>query len=835
MIRFGAPLVFVLLPAVVALLVLGRARLRELVLPALVALALIAALAEPELREEERAKNVLVLLDCSPSVLAASADHEVEGALASLRAANVRGRFGVVAFASRATVLSSLSDESVPVTALPGRGELGTRTDLASAVELALAALPEGTANQIVLASDGRVTDGLTDAVVAALAARVPVSTMPLGRAVADDIAVASLEVPARLEVGRPFQVAVGVEALSAGDAVLALYRDRELVSSHPVTLNKGMSRFQMVETLAAAGAYTYRVVLRRPGDPIAENDSLAVFAEVGASTPLLMVSSEGTGALAALLATSDKTFDVSPSVPPLEELVGYRTVLVTGLPFGELRADEIETLRSFVADLGGGLLVAEGEAELRGFRGGGIEDLLPVSYTVLQPAERASLAVIYVLDRSGSMQGLVGDVEKIDILREMTLASIGSLQPDALVGVIAFDRDLEWVHRVAPAGTGLAIHEGLEMLHASGGTDIYYPIVAALDALDPVEARVKHILLVSDGRTVDEVRDWEGLVARLEAEVDVHLSTIAVGYDPNRPLLDRLAAAGHGSVYVASDFAALPQISMKATQSLLRSRFVTEETPVSGPWARGELAAIPAVSGYALTHPRPTAEVLLFSAEDPLFARWRLGLGRVGVLNTDLAGIWSEGWLSWSRAPLLLETVLDSVEAETWVPHGLRLSAEVKGAEVRVRVEGREADGTFANFLDLEAAAFPGGTVVPLEQTNVGLYEGEFSAPAEGGYALRVVDRTRDRVVVLPFSVPYAEEYRRTGADEATLRAIAEATGGRFLEDGALPELSVGSGTPSYRPIHAHVLLVSLVFFLLELGRRKLPRRGGRPPLPAG
>jgi hypothetical protein len=114
-----------------------------------------------------------------------------------------------------------------------------------------------------------------------------------------------------------------------------------------------------------------------------------------------------------------------------------------------------------------------------------------------------------------------------------------------------------------------------------------------------------------------------------------------------------------------------------------------------------------------------------------------------------------------------------------------------------------------------------------------VGLYEAILPALAEGGYALRVVDRTRERVAILPFSVPYPEEYRQTGVDEATLRAIARATGGRLLTSEALPEPSAASASLSFVPIHSQVLLGSLSFFLLELVRRKLPRRTASPPAP--
>ena len=827
MIRFGMPLFLLFLPLLGVLLVLGRRRLREILLPCLAVLLLLLAIAAPQVRREERAENVYVLLDRSPSVAAATAEGEVEDALSALRTANPGQHFGTIAFASRATVVEPLSEEPRPGLALSPT-TFGRRTDLARAVALALAALPEGGANQIVLASDGRITDGLLEAVSAARAAGVPISALPLGRAVERDAALARLEAPARVELGRPFQVVASVESSAAGEAILALYRDGDLLSSTPVALERGLTRFQIPDTLTAAGAHAYRAVVKRAGDPVPENDALGAFVETEDQPSLLVVSPESASPFVELLSAAGKAYGTSPVVPALEDLADYRQVLLTGLPLGSLAPRDIETLRTFVEDLGGGLLVAEGEEELRGFRGGGIEDLLPTTYTLPQRAEQASLAVVYLLDRSASMRGHAEGAVKIDVVKEAAAASVSLLDPDSLAGVIAFDRNFRWLRPLAPVADGREIYEALRGVEASGGTDIYYPTVEALDALAQVSARVKHILVLSDGKTVDEVRDWDGLFARMQQETDVHLSAIAIGPQPNLPLLNRLAEAGRGTVYPAANFSTLPQVAMAATQRLSRSRFVTGETPIVGPLAEGELADLPALQGYALTYPRPTTEILLWAGKDPILARWRVGLGRVGVLNTDLAGAWSAPWLSWSRAPLLLEAILGTVEAETAVAQGLAPSVEVGEEGVHVRVEAREPDGAFADFLDLEAVLLPGGAAAPLEQTSVGLYEATFPTLPEGGYALRTIDHTRGRVALVPFSVPYPAEYRRTGVDETTLRAIARATGGRLLVDEVLPEPRAAGADLSYVPVHRQVLLASLALFLLELVRRKLPRRRG-------
>lgn len=830
MIRFATPFALVGLPLLGFLIFAGRRHLRGILLPALAASALILALAGPELRRGLPRENVIVLLDRSPSVSVTVLEREVQDALASLRAANPDRRFWVVAFASRAVISDPFSGGSSSLVRLPEAASLGARTDVAAAVRLALAALPAGDANQLVLASDGHITNGLLEAVGAARAASVPISTLPLGRLAATDASLTRLEVPARVQVAQPFQIVVGVESSSPGEGTLFLYRDGELVSSTPVSLKSGLSRFRIVDALTGDGVHTYRAVIKRLDDPIPQNDSLSAFVGTEAPPPLLIVSPEVSDSLAAVLGRTGRPYKLSPVVPPLEELSHYREILITGIPLSGLSADDIEALRSFVADLGGGLLVAEGEAELRGVRGGGIEDLLPVSYTLPQRADQASLAVVYLLDRSASMLGHAEGAVKMDVLKEAAAACVGLLDPQALAGIIAFDREFRWLRRVAPVLDGREIYESLRTLEASGGTDIYYPTVAALDALEQVSARIKHILLLSDGKTVDEARDWNGLFARLEAQSDVRLSAIAVGPQPNLSLLERLAAAGRGVLYVAADFSLLPKVSMEATQRLSESRFVTEETRVSGALANGDLAEIPPLQGRAVTYSRPTAEVLLAAGPDPILARWRLGLGRAGVLNADLAGIWSRDWLAWSRAPLLLEAVLGCVEAETWVDQGLRPSVEVGESGIRLSVEARESDGSFADFLRLEAVLLPGGAVTPLDQASAGRYETTLPALAEGGYALQVVDQTRDRVALLPFSVPYPDEYRHTGVDAATLRTIAQATGGRFLEgDPVLPE-SPATRSQSYVPAHRQVLLLALALFLLELVRRKLPRRLPKP-----
>jgi hypothetical protein len=827
MIRFLHPLLLIALAILPVLFFLVRRRRRGLAWRLLTVAFVLVALAGPQVGRRRPAESVVFLIDRSPSVAATTTPQAVSDQVEAIVSANPDRRFGAIAFAKRAVVTDLVG---APHLALTTEVPLGEATDLDAAVVLALASLPERGTEQFVLVSDGRITDGLTEALAEVERAGIPVSTLPLGEVAEDDAALVSLVLPPEVEVGRPFSLEMTVLAHQEGEATIALYREEDLIALREISLHSGLNRIPFTNTLIDVGLYTYRALVKRPSDPIPENDALSAMVQTVERPQLLVVSKGEESPLEALLRATGKPFSITRTLPDLEGLAGYREVLLAGVPLAELPSQAVETLRTFVGDLGGGLVVVEGEEALRGFAGGGIERILPISYTLPQEGREASLCLVYLLDRSASMRGHAEGAAKIDILKEAVAASVNLLDEETLVGVIAFDRHYEWLVPIQPLGDGSILYEGLRSLEATGGTDLYYPIVDAVDAIEPVEARVKHILLFSDGKTVDEYRDFPSLFARLEEQEAITVSAIGIGNTPNLPLLGALVSAGHGTLYTVSDFSALPQISVQVTQRLSRNRFITGESFVSGPLATGELAELPPLSGYALTYPKPTAETLLWVGEDPILARWRLGLGRVAVLNTELAGKWSGEWLSWEKGGLLLDAILTTAEPVSGVSFDLHPSVEVSDDGIDVLVDARDLQGKFANFLDLEATLLPTGGTQAMEQVGPGLYRTSFPAKEEGGYALRINDRTRDQQVIIPICIPYPAEYRKTGIDEETLQEIARATGGHFLTDEILPSPAPGGEAVTYVDVHSHLLLAALALFLVELAVRKLPRRRQRP-----
>ncbi|MGB2983963.1 MAG: vWA domain-containing protein, partial [Candidatus Bipolaricaulia bacterium] len=506
------------------------------------------------------------------------------------------------------------------------------------AVQLALTILSPGSGGQIVLASDGRFTDDADEAVALADIAGVPISVLPIGEPIDTDVVLSSITAPREVSLDRPFTVSVAIESSLAATAQLAIYREGSLIGLSNVPLEQGLNRFSFADTVSDPGLYTYQAVARSEDDPVSENDTLLVSVRSTTQPDVLLVEGGDGSAIPDLLDAISLRYVIVESVPDLATLSSYNQLILSEVPLGDLTDGQATSIDRFVRNLGGGMLVVQGEASVRGFTTTKVEHLLPISSITPETEQEASLALVYVLDRSSSMSALVNAKAKIRILRDAVAASAVLLPGRALVGVIGFDTDHDWLIPISPVGDATTVYGMLRKLRAYGGTDLFYPLVDALDALRGVEARSKHILLISDGKTSNEPRDYPGLLSQLEETEDVTLSVIALGDDPRLGLLSSLVESGRGSLYHVSDFSRLPAVTLQVTQRLSRSRFVLEETQVGGPLVR--LLADdppPTIDGYVLTYPRATSQTLLTAGVDPLAATWRVGLGSVTVLNTDL------------------------------------------------------------------------------------------------------------------------------------------------------------------------------------------------------
>jgi len=821
MIYFAHPLSLLAIPAIGLILWFAFPRHRRQHMLRFAAVAVvIVALAEPEITMQDSQEYVVFLVDRSASVRRTTDLIDVERQMQTIMAEHPEWRFGVVEFAESASAVTAMGQ---PFSGLPSERRSDDGSHFDKAVDVGLTMMPANGANRLILVSDGQFHETTVAGVTAAQLAGVPVSVIPVGTEQSNDVRMSDLIAPSEVPAGQPFELGIEISAQTNTPATLAIYRDEDLLFYDAISLAMGATTYGVHDTLASRGFSEYTAVIKRDHDVFPENDARSALVQTTDRPSVLLVDPANTSGVASLLDSIGIAHTTAAAIPELAVLSTYRQLIICGLPLSDLTGSNATSIEQFVQNLGGGLLVIQGENEVRGFSRGSIDELLPISYSTPEKERDPSLAIVYLLDRSRSMRELVELKAKIRILREATAASVFLLPADTLVGLVGFSDTHRWIYPIQPVGNAAEVYAALQSLRAWGGTSLFTPLTDAVDVLISTEARVKHLLILSDGKTTDTTSDYPSLMARIAEQEDLTLSVIALGNDPNLPLLNELANAGGGILLHVVDYLTLPQATMDIAQRLGNSRFVTGMIEVSGALATNpEYSTVPPLSGYVLTYPRAASSILLTAGEDPIAATWRAGLGSVTILNTDLSGAWSEEWLIWPQLSILFEDLLRTTEPLVATSDGLLPSISLGQETAEFLVDARTPTGEFANFLEIEATLLPEEISLQLIQVAPGVYRARFPVSEEGGYAINVVDQSAGRSARYSFSVPYASEYQTIGLNEGELQRIAEATGGAILPEGSLEDAVRRVTAASPKPLFPIFLLLALVLFLADLGFRK-------------
>src|SRR5207248_6892347 len=183
-----------------------------------------------------------------------------------------------------------------------------------------------------------------------------------------------------------------------------------------------------------------------------------------------------------------------------------------------------------------------------------------------------------------------------------------------------------------------------------------YLPDLAnAETVLLKTDAKIKHVILLGDGYTFEDSQTTAQLLKMANEHITV--STVATNAEDYQQLglMQQIATLGKGRFYRADDPSAIPQILLKETQQATRRAVINEPfVPAivgNNPILTG-LGALPQLTGYVATTPKPTGQMVLIShKDDPVLAVWQYGLGRVVAWTSDALGLWTANWLQWNAA----------------------------------------------------------------------------------------------------------------------------------------------------------------------------------------
>jgi Mg-chelatase subunit ChlD len=656
----------------------------------------------------------------------------------------------------------------------------------------------------------------------------------------AKDVSIRGVEAPSHTRIDEPLDARVTIDSVTETEGVLRIWLDERPAGEQRISLNPGANVLTVTPRLRSTGFHTIRAEISADGDARAENNGGAVTTVTkDAGRALVLEERAGEGRnIAATLSESGIAVEVKPvtAIPTSpDDLRSFDSIILTNVPTTTLSLDQQRTLQIFVRDMGRGLLVAGGPRAFArgGYEGSVLEEMLPVSSTPPARRRQGNVALVLVIDKSGSMDLFRSDVSKISMAREAAIQATDLLQSDDYLGVVAFDSRMQWVVPTTRLRTPDDLKQAqarISTIQADGGTNIYPALEAAYDSIAGVDARLKHVVLLTDGQSFSA--DYAGLIQRMRPR-EITLSTVAVGADADTKLLTQIAGLGEGRYYFTERSAEIPRIASKEANILTRNATVEGTIQVltgeASPILRGIAPEFPPLNGYIGTTPRYRAVTALGTDRgDPLLAHWQYGLGRVVAWTSDTRGLWSGPWLAAPEAERVWAQAVRWSMPEPQAPE-LRVSTTVDGSTVTIRAESVRSNGTFADLLETRATVVtPAGDAVEarLPQSAPGTYELRTEAPGPGAYRVLISQYEQGKVAreeMGGFVIIPAPETRGLGINTPLLDQITARTGGRALSSPSDVLSLTRARTNQTVHVWPWLLAISLVLFPLDVAIRRL------------
>ena len=661
--------------------------------------------------------------------------------------------YGIVTFGKDALVEQFLSSEQhyAGLMTVPE----SSATNFEEAVSRALTLIPGGYNGRIVVLTDGKETSGDIQRMAQALSASgAEFLTLLYEDEEKADAYIDNVTLPANLHPGDKYSVTVLVESNYETDAVLEIYNGSRIAASNQVHLNKGSNRFvftQQVSDDAGSNAMEIlRAQVRAVGDTCRENDVYNAYSVVEAAPRVLVISGKNTGVsgFASVLNAAGCDYStVSALNAPdnIDAMLQYKSIILVDTYIDDLPTGFLNHLETYVKDYGCGFICCGGEDSfaLGGYRDTVLETVLPVDMHLRSVDEKPSMAMVMVIDRSGSMTGSVGGsgASNLDIAIRAATVAVDNLEDSDYVGVLTFDDRYSWQVELTKVDDRAGIKEEIEKIDDGGGTTIKPALQEAFRALVQSEASVKHVVLLTDG--MGETTDFRDIVEAYTS-AGITLSTVAVGDGSDTQLLERLANNCSGRYYYSDISSDIPKIF--AQEVFLGGDSYIQNGEFGLSVRRGhELTANlftegwPILYGYVSATPKTASSSIISSAEkdDPILTVWQYGLGRTVAWNSDVTGEWSGAFVGREDYVQLWKRIVDYSTGNANMGED-RVDVVTVGEETRVVYQ----TGNYSSDTEILATVIdPEGNAqdVKLYATSPGTYETSIPTNRTGLYHFNI------------------------------------------------------------------------------------------------
>lgn len=823
----------------------GGARKRQsfaLVIRIMLLISLIMGLVQLSINQDNEQLAVLFLLDVSDSMSPAQQANAIDYIQDQIENKPSDDLAGVIVFGRNPLVEASLSKTPLfyEVHSVPLTGQ----TNIPAAIQLAQAIFPAESAKRIVLLSDGKNTQGdIVEAIEFSKALDIEVVPVEMPTNISAEALLLDVTSPARLQEGEKFDLTFTISSTETMTATIRIIADSAVIYEQSQPIDTGEHTYAIPLEANRTGIIDFNVQVIPEKDTFVQNNQKSSITMVSGPAKVLVVAiPEGTAQANGNMRPDEFTpllnafknanilFDqIFPNQLPVEPalLAEYNAVVLVNIPARELLNAQMDTLQSYVRDLGGGVIAIGGPTSygIGGYYRTPLEEMLPVEMLIKDDLRRASVTIVFVIDRSGSMADTSSGTSKLELAKEAAIRSIGLLLPFDKVGVVIFDENASWVVPIQEVSDGGSITEAIGTIRSGGGTDILAGIQAVNNLLPQDNAQAKHVILLTDGGA--DPTGIPELVEKLHDENGITLTSIGVGLDA-APFLINLAEIGGGRYHYVVNPETIPSIFTEETMLAARSYLIEEpffpSLQSNSPILSG-INEVPQLQGYVGTSPKATATTILVSdLGDPILASWQYGLGKAVAFTSDATGRWGRDWLAWDGFNSFWGQAISYVSANLESP-SIDYQIIEQDGKYSLLVTNQQGSGIDLNGYELTATIIsPSGETqqVMLEQTGSNRFEVPLGIETPGNYTFGVsgIDKTNGTQFVETFgwAQSYSPEYIPQNNLIPRILQITEPTVNR---DNIFKHTI--SATASYKPIWQPLLAAAAILLIFDIAIRRL------------
>ena len=808
-------------------------------------LTMILAVSQPRINLEKKGGVIVVVADRSMSMPPGFKEKEKEIIGILEKEKGTRDRVAVVGFAEDIYLEKMPDPESF--------GDFigsynGTASKLAEAVQTAKALIPKDRFGKLLILSDGRWTGLNPGDLKNEGFSKTPIDYRLVQRSPKNDLAVMDIELPDSVEPGESFMFPVELHVPAMAEISYKLSRNKIPIATGKIKLEPGRRFLYFTDRLTIPGNNKYEVeVSSSEEDLFPENNKAVGIVNVAGKGSVLFAGNPNSRLkdLAVKGGLKFIPFENAGIEWNIEGLSRFSAVILENYPANKIGFAGQEALKSFVTDMGRGLMISGGRQSfgMGGYYKSPIAEILPVSMELRKENRKISTAIVVALDRSGSMFIEVAPgLHKMDLANQGTASVLELLTDNDYFGVLAVDSEAHVIVDIQQIGNKRSrMDSDIKSIESlGGGIFIYEALYNASRMISNMDTGVKHIILFADAADSEEPGNYRELVTKLR-ENGITVSVIGLGtpMDCDANLLKDIASLGGGNVYFSNRAEELPQLFSQETLIVSKGTFTDQETAVAPTESLPLITSVPEeqfppVGGFNVCYTMPDALTGMISKDgfdSPILAFWGRGNGRCLAFTGEIDGKYSGPFGAWNRSGEIYLSCLRWISTSSPDEEDFYVKSEKTGSGMKVTLE-----------LDPERKKDPFSklpSVIKLVETEKGIVKMVLPMEWKSSDSLVCMTDISDAGVthffveaenekaeagattVIPCTskcLPYPQEFRPErdmSRGEKTLAKLAELTGGkeRLAFEGIFDDI------PPFRryiPIW-HLLSLAAIFLLVS------------------